>query len=351
MAYINMLIISNSLRLQFFLANGHIGLTWPVKSSGEANTSEMPVVPSVGIVMPSYKNGPFIRRAVASLFSQEWSNWQAVLIDDGSPEPLKEEIPDLLDTPRLRYFWKSNGGVASARNYGWQQLPHDVNYLMFLDGDDALIPSALRRMVEELENNPRAGMVHCDPLFVDEEDNIIPNYDWPPRWTWGPHTLQPSDRRTPFESIYTMAGVIPSLVMIRRQIYEQTPGWDESFGQHCEDTDLFLHVALRSDVLYIPEKLVCYRRHSRQSTTKSEHFGHQEEKLYAKWRNLEEATPQQRQTIARAEWFRTGPLAARLGFQQARRYLIDGEVLKALRFLIGSVRRKLRSIILRPQAS
>ncbi|HEY5741085.1 MAG TPA: glycosyltransferase family A protein, partial [Terrimicrobiaceae bacterium] len=147
----------------------------------------MPLVPSVGIVMPSYKNGRFIRRAVASLFSQEWSNWQAVLIDDGSPEPLKEEIPDLLDTPRLRYFWKPNGGVASARNYGWQQLPHDVNYLMFLDGDDALIPFALRRMVEELENNPRAGMVHCDPLFVDEEDNIIPNYDWPPRWTWGPH--------------------------------------------------------------------------------------------------------------------------------------------------------------------
>jgi hypothetical protein len=51
----------------------------------------MPVVPSVGIVMPSYKNGRFIRRAVASLFSQEWSNWQAVVVDDGSPEPLKEK--------------------------------------------------------------------------------------------------------------------------------------------------------------------------------------------------------------------------------------------------------------------
>jgi GT2 family glycosyltransferase len=222
---------------------------------------------------------------------------------------------------------------------------------MFLDGDDALVPSALRRMVESLEKNPRAGMVHCDPLFVDEEDRLIPDHEWPPRWALGPRELDPSDRVTPFESVYTMAGVIPSLAMIRRQVYDRTPGWDENFGHHCEDTDLFLHVALRSEVQYLPEKLVCYRRHSRQSTADSDRFGSQEEKLFEKWRNLDELTPQQRRIVARAEWFRTGPLAAKLGFEEAKRRLFEGQVLMALRFLAGAVRRRLRSLISRPRLS
>ncbi|HEU4678374.1 MAG TPA: glycosyltransferase family A protein, partial [Terrimicrobiaceae bacterium] len=241
----------------------------------------------VGIVIPNYKDSRFLRKTVLSLFAQDWPHWQAVVVDDGSPDPSRNQIIDLLRTPQLRYFWKPNGGVASARNFGWQKLPRELNYLMFLDGDDVLTPNALRRMVEELLNHPRAGMVHCEPILIDGDDNVISDYDWPPRWTWGPRILEPTDRFTPFESIYTMAGLIPSLVMIRRNIYEQTPGWDENFGQHCEDTDLFLHIALRSTVRYLPEKLVCHRRHAAQSTATSDRFARQEAKLYAKWRCLE----------------------------------------------------------------
>jgi glycosyltransferase involved in cell wall biosynthesis len=306
--------------------------------------------PSVGIVIPSYKNAHFLRRTVLSLFAQDWPHWQAVVVDDGSPEPSRDQIVDLLGTPQLRYFWKPNGGVASARNFGWQKLPRELSYLMFLDGDDVLTPNALRRMVAELMDHPRAGMVHCEPLMIDEEDNVISDYQWPPRWTWGPRILKPTDRFTPFESIYTMAGLIPSLVMIRRETYEQTPGWDENFGQHCEDTDLFLHIALRSAVRYLPEKLVSHRRHAMQSTATNDRFARQEAKLYAKWRCLGKTCPEKRQIIARAEWFRIGPLAARLGLEEARRYLVDGELRTALRFFLGAVRRKLRSMILGPEA-
>ena len=79
---------------------------------------------------------------------------------------------------------------------------------------------------------------------------------------WGTRVLRADESVTPFESVYTLAGLIPSLTMIRLTIYEQTPGWDESFGQPCEDTDLSLHVALQSEVRYLPEKLLLHRRHS-----------------------------------------------------------------------------------------
>ena len=149
------------------------------------------------------------------------------------------------------------------------------------------------------------------------------------------------------EHLYA-GGVISSLTLIRRAVYEQAPEWDEPFGSHCEDTDFFLQIALRSDIRYLPEKLVCHRRHSGQMTATSARFAMQEEKLYDKWRNMKGLTPEQRQLVAKAEWFRTGPLAVRQGFEEAKRYLHSGDLLMASRFFLGALSRKARSIFVRP---
>ncbi len=194
-------------------------------------------------------------------------------------------------------------------------------------------------------------MVHCDPEFIDENDAIIPDFGWSPRWAFGPRLLAPSEPLTPFESIYTLAGVIASLTLIRRAIYEQVPEWDEPFGSHCEDTDFFLQIALRSEIRYVPEKLVCHRRHSGQMTATTARFKMQEEKLYAKWKAMPGLMPEQRKLVAKAEWFRTGPLAARRGYRAARRYLRNGEVVTAVRFFLGALRRQVRGIFVRPSDS
>jgi glycosyltransferase involved in cell wall biosynthesis len=306
------------------------------------DSSQSSRAPTVGIIIPAYKVSGFIGSTVNSLIAQDWPNWEAIIVDDGSPDDLRTPIADQLDSDsRLRYFRKQNGGVSSARNYGFHQVSKEVTYLLFLDGDDMLAPSALRRMVEVLEKNPQAGMVHCDPSFVDEEGRTIPDFEWAPRWAWGPRLLPSDEPVTPFESIYTLAGLIPSLTLIRRTAYELSPGWDEDFGHICEDTDLFLHVALRSEVRYLPERLMLHRRHSGQSTANVSHISRQEEKLYAKWTSMPGLTLEQRELIERSERFRTGPLAARKGFDFARRYLSRGEIVKGLRFLIGALRIKL----------
>ncbi|MET0252531.1 MAG: glycosyltransferase family 2 protein [Terrimicrobiaceae bacterium] len=316
------------------------------ESSRAADSSH---APRVGVIIPCYKMADFIRSTVESLLAQDWPHWEAVVVDDGSPDDTREPIADLLDSDsRLRYVRKANGGVSSARNYGFREVSNDVSYILFLDGDDVLTPSALRRMVETLEAHPQAGMVHCEPSFVDEDGRTVSDVLWSPRWAWGPRILPSDEPVTPFESVYTLAGLIPSLTLIRRTIYEQTPGWDESFGHVCEDTDIFLQVALRSEVRYLPEKLVLHRRHSGQSTADLSHIADQEEKLYTKWSRMAGLTLAQRELIARSEWFRTGPLAARKGFDEAKRYLRDGEMRAALRFFRGALRKKLRSVFVRP---
>ena len=163
---------------------------------------------------------------------------------------------------------------------------------------------------------------------------------------WGPRVLRADESVTPFESVCTLAGLIPSLTMIRLTIYEQTPGWDESFGQPCEDTDLSLHVALQSEVRYLPEKLLLHRRHSEQSTIDVSHLNKQEEKLYNKWTRMRGLTLAQREKIAKADWF-TGPLEARKKIDEGKRLLRKGEIRSALRFFVGAFRKKLEAAFVR----
>ena len=316
--------------------------------SARSDAIEPSCAPLVSIIIPCYKVSRFIRDTLNGILAEAYSNWEAIIVDDGSPDDIRGPIADLLDSDsRLHYVSKPNGGVSSARNVGFHHVSKDAVYLLFLDGDDALTPFALRRMVETLERHPRAGMVHCDPLFVDENGRILSDVAWSPRWSWGPRILTREEPVTPFESMYALAGVIPSLSLIRRSVYEQTPGWDEELGQHCEDTDIFLHLALRSEVRYLPEKLVRHRRHSGQSTADISHLRSQEQKLYAKWTHMAGLTPAQRAVIAKAECFRSGPLAARRGFDEAWRYLQNGEILTALRFFLGAVRRNFIRILRR----
>jgi glycosyltransferase involved in cell wall biosynthesis len=289
---------------------------------------------------------------VTSIIAQEWTDWEAIVVDDGSPDNPRAEIADLLENePRLHYVWKPNGGLSSARNFGFRHVSKEAEYLIFLDGDDMLKPAALRRLVGELERFPEVGMVHCDPEMVDENDAVIEGVFWSPRWAFGPRILPPTERVTPFESIYTLAGIICSLTLIRRRIYEQGPEFDEPFGSHCEDTDVFLQIALRSTVRYLPERLVCHRRHPGQMTATDSRFAMQQEKLYEKWRKMAGLTLDQRRLVEKAEWFRAGPLAARLAFEEAKRRLQRGEILSALRFFLGKIRQMLGVIFIRPTSS
>jgi glycosyltransferase involved in cell wall biosynthesis len=304
--------------------------------------------PIVGVIIPCYKVSQFIRRTVTSIIAQEWPHWEALVVDDGSPDNPRDAIADLLESEgRLHYVQKPNGGLSSARNFGFRHIAREAEYLMFLDGDDMLKPPALRRLVEELERYRDAGMVHCDPEFVDENDSVIDGVFWSPRWAFGPRRLPSSEPITPFESIYTLAGIVCSLTLIRRSVYEQGPEFDEPFGSHCEDTDVFLQIALRSNVRYLPEKLVCHRRHSGQVTATSSRFATQEEKLYAKWRGMRGLTLAQREMIAKCEWFRRGPLAARIGFDAAMRHVRQGDIVSGFRFFLGALRKSIRSLLIR----
>ena len=92
-------------------------------------------MPTVSVIIPVYKSEKFIANAVDSVLRQSFSDFEIVLVDDGSPDESLKLCQELSKSDsRIKVFHKENGGICSARNYG---IEHATGkYLAFLDHDD-----------------------------------------------------------------------------------------------------------------------------------------------------------------------------------------------------------------------
>jgi len=100
----------------------------------------------------------------------------------------------------------------------------------------------------------------------------------------GVRRIRDGEPRTPFLAIWAGAAVIPSVTLIRTQMFRSVGGFDQDFGQPFEDMDLFLRLAEDHPFAYVPERLVLYRRHAEQSTADPDVVHRQQRKLEERWR-------------------------------------------------------------------
>ena len=98
-------------------------------------------MPLFSIIIPVYNVLEYLPRCVSSICNQSFTNWEMLLIDDGSTDG-SEDLCDQFaaSDPRIRVFHKPNGGVSSARNFGLRYASGD--YILFVDSDDFLLPGA-----------------------------------------------------------------------------------------------------------------------------------------------------------------------------------------------------------------
>lgn len=99
-------------------------------------------MPKVSIIVPVYKAEKYLNRCIDSIIAQTFTDWELLLIDDGSPDRSGEICDEYAqkDT-RIRVFHKNNGGVSSARNLGLDNVLGE--YVTFVDSDDWLLDNAL----------------------------------------------------------------------------------------------------------------------------------------------------------------------------------------------------------------
>lgn len=123
----------------------------------------------ISIIVPIYNCEKYLCRCLDSIKAQDYKNFEAILIDDGSMDNSAELCKKYAnEDARFIYIYKKNGGVSSARNLGLDRASGD--YLAFVDGDDEITPDFLSSLLTILENNDADVSIISPILRINGKD-------------------------------------------------------------------------------------------------------------------------------------------------------------------------------------
>jgi glycosyltransferase involved in cell wall biosynthesis len=179
-------------------------------------------VPTVSVVIPCYGQAEYLPDAVASVVSQTFTDWEVVIVDDGSPDDTANVATRLIAEHRgrrIRLLRQRNQRVAAARNSGINTT--SGRYILPLDADDALDPEMLATCVERLDGDSGLGIVYTDQQRFGAEDRHVPASEFDP-------FLMPDINQPNYCALY------------RREVWESIGGYNANMVHGYEDWDFWL---------------------------------------------------------------------------------------------------------------
>lgn len=124
--------------------------------------------PLVSVIIPLYNRKHLISRCVKSVCDQTYAHLEIIVVDDGSTDKPDEVLAELAKDTRVKILRKPNGGVSSARNMGLDAATG--KYIQFVDSDDMLLASAIRRCVDTAEKEQAAEVAYGFTLQPTERE-------------------------------------------------------------------------------------------------------------------------------------------------------------------------------------
>ncbi len=221
--------------------------------------------PLVSVIIPTYNRETYLRQALQSVVDQTYKNVEIIVVDDGSKYTYAKAICD--DFSNTKYFFKKNGGVSSARNYGI--LISKGKYIAFLDDDDYWRSDKLEKQVQLLEQYPNIGLIHSAVAVVDE--NGIPNGEI---LGASPQKKHKRSGKVFWNALGVWLAKSPT-PLIRRSTLTADLLFDETI-KAGEDFDFYQRYFYRHTVIYIEETLAFYRVYNdpkRLSVQKEKYVG------------------------------------------------------------------------------
>lgn len=209
--------------------------------------------PRVSVIIPAYNAVAFLAETLESLSAQSFTDWEALIVDDGSTDGTAELAHRYAEQdPRYRLLRQPNSGVSAARNQAISQARGE--FVAFLDADDVWSEEKLERQVAVMAEHETVDVTYCAPIWCDE--NCRPLFE--PDWTryCGLHTGDDF-----FVLQYTSFFLLPSTVMVRRRVLRETGGFDATL-RNAEDCEMWLRLSQAGYRFFgTPEALLLYRRH------------------------------------------------------------------------------------------
>lgn len=195
---------------------------------------------AVSIIVPTFNRARKVVRAVASVLYQTFTDYEIIVVDDGSHDDTQSRLRAFGDKI-VSLAHPRNMGVSAARNTGIRAAGSPL--VAFLDSDDYWLPEKLARQTAFFLHHPDAVACQTEEYWVRHGRRVNP----------GKKHCKPSGDI--FEPSLKLCLVSPSAVMLKRSLIRDVGLFDESLPA-CEDYDLWLRIASRYPVHLIREYLL-----------------------------------------------------------------------------------------------
>jgi len=210
-------------------------------------------MPLISVIIPAYNVAPYIGETLASVFAQTFTDYEVIVINDGSPDTAELERALENVRARIRYLSQQNLGAGPARNAGLRAARGEL--IAFLDGDDLWLPNYLEEQSKFIRRH-ECDLVCADAVMFGETGDSAQTY-----MEWLMNAAPPVGQASFLELISAERCLITSGVVARRQPILEIGLFDESL-RSAQDFDLWLRMARSgARLMFHRQPLLRYRVH------------------------------------------------------------------------------------------
>ncbi len=203
-------------------------------------------MPFFTVIIPLFNKETFIENTVKSILNQTFKDFELLIINDGSTDQSEKKVLEFKDE-RIQYFYKENGGVSSARNFGIEKAKS--NYITFIDADDYWYPAFLQEMFKNI-NRYSNLKVFSAAIEVETSKKVIPaQYS----------IIKSNDCEIVnyFDASLKETVICTSCAVFHKSVFEETGNFDIHL-KNGEDTDLWIRIGLNYPILFSWKVLARY---------------------------------------------------------------------------------------------
>ncbi len=210
-------------------------------------------MPLVTVVIPTFNRGHLIERSVQSVLAQTHTDFECIVVDDGSTDDTLERLKKITDS-RLKVISSDNQGVSAARNLGFSLSCGE--WIALLDSDDEWPAHKLEAQLKFAQHNPQYSLIHGEEIWIRNEKRVNPKFKYK------------KEGGRIFKRCLALCLISPSTVLIKRSLYQEMNGFREDYVV-CEDYELWLRITHKYDVGFIKDPMaIKYGGHEDQLSMK-----------------------------------------------------------------------------------
>ena len=201
--------------------------------------------PKVSVVMPFYNAAPFLKEAIDSMLAQTFTDFELILINDGSTDTSDDIVRSYEDSRMVYLVLEKNQGLVNALNRGLDTAAGE--YIARMDADDISLPARLEKQVRFLDQNPEVGVCGTAYRYFGDQDR-----------TESP----PQNHQEAFTYLAKNSSIGHPTALIRKSVLDRHGIRYEKEYLYAEDYAFWIKIGQHARLVSLPEPLLHYRWHA-----------------------------------------------------------------------------------------